>query len=471
MTTSYSIAVIPGDGTGLEVINEGRKALMAAAGRFGFDLKMTDFDFGGDRYLRTGEVLPETAVDDLQAFDSIYLGAIGHPDVKPGILEKGILLSLRFALDQYINLRPVKLYPGVDTPLKDKGPKDVDMLICRENTEGAYSGIYGHLKKGTPDEVATQTMVFTRKGVERIIRFAFERAIERRLVVAAVVGECHRGLVRELRDEVLPPDLDPVHVQLPGSRGDEALQHVGGLHELHVEGRVLAHQHHVQGGERHAALGAELEPPRLVHVHDQVDGCRRSQAVPVGDHARLEVVGDHDLSWQPLLDDDLVLALEVVVQVARREIGLGGDVAQPDRTTCAVEDRTRRTPVAPLGDGTFVPAQPPILFIFGEVGGFFPGEDGSRAWCKNAAAHHLMVNRLLDPNSEETSWMLDMMEGIEFLRTALGEPEYDSETNHRLWFDLGGFNKCQPYYRRSVELSKLYDLYRQDYCGCEFSIR
>ena len=111
-----------------------------------------------------------------------------------------------------------------------------------------------------------------------------------------------------------------------------------------------------------------------------------------------------------------------------------------------------RTPVTPLGDGTFVPAQPPILFIFGEVGGFFPGEDGSRAWCKNAAAHHLMVNRLFDPDSTETSWMLDIMEGIEFLRTALGEPEYDSETNHRLWFDLGGFNKCQPYYRRSVEL-------------------
>jgi hypothetical protein len=111
-----------------------------------------------------------------------------------------------------------------------------------------------------------------------------------------------------------------------------------------------------------------------------------------------------------------------------------------------------RTPVAPLGDGTFVPAQPPILFIFGEVGGFFPGEDGSRAWCKNAAAHHLMVNRLIDPNSEETAWMLDVMEGIEFLRTAMGEPEYDSKTNRRLWFDLGGFNKCQPYYRRSVEL-------------------
>ena len=116
-----------------------------------------------------------------------------------------------------------------------------------------------------------------------------------------------------------------------------------------------------------------------------------------------------------------------------------------------------RSPVVPRGDGTWVPAQPPIFFIFGNVGGFFPGEDGSRAWCKNADAHYLMVNRAIDPNSEETSWMLDIMEGIEFLRSGLAEPAYDAETNERLWFDLGGFNKCQPYYRRSVELYALRD--------------
>ena len=116
-----------------------------------------------------------------------------------------------------------------------------------------------------------------------------------------------------------------------------------------------------------------------------------------------------------------------------------------------------RSPVVPRGDGSWVPAQPPIFFIFGEVGGFFPGEDGSRAWCKNAMAHHLMVNRIIDPRAAEVSWMLDIMEGIEFLRSGLAEPAYDTTTNHKHWFDLGGFNKCQPYYRRSVELYALRD--------------
>jgi len=170
----YKIAVIPGDGTGPEVIREGVKVLEAAASRFGFELDMTWYDYGGDRYLRTGEVLPEGAVEDLKQYRGIYLGAIGHPDVKPGILEKGILLSLRFALDQYVNLRPVILYPGVDTPLKDKGPEDIDFVVVRENTEGLYAGAGGVLKKGTPDEVAVQESINTRKGVERCIRFAFE---------------------------------------------------------------------------------------------------------------------------------------------------------------------------------------------------------------------------------------------------------------------------------------------------------
>ena len=119
---AYKIAVIGGDGTGPEVIREGVKVLNAVAGKFNFKLEWTYFDFGGEHYLKTGEVLPPSAVDDLKKFDAIYLGAIGHPDVKPGILEKGILLKLRFELDQYINLRPVKLFPGVETPLKNKGP-------------------------------------------------------------------------------------------------------------------------------------------------------------------------------------------------------------------------------------------------------------------------------------------------------------------------------------------------------------
>ena len=170
----HKIAVVPGDGTGPEVIDEGLKALEAVAAKVGFTYETTSFDFGGDRYLRTGEVLPDSAVDEFRGFDAIYLGAIGHPEVKPGILEKGILLRLRFELDQYINLRPVKLYPNVHTPIKDKGPEDIDFVVVRENTEGLYAGAGGSLKKGTPDEVAIQESINTRKGIERCLRYAFE---------------------------------------------------------------------------------------------------------------------------------------------------------------------------------------------------------------------------------------------------------------------------------------------------------
>jgi 3-isopropylmalate dehydrogenase len=176
MSKTYKIAVIPGDGTGPEVVDEARKALNAAAAKFGIKLEMTDFDFGGDRYLRTGEVLPDSAAEDLKQFDSILLGAIGHPDVKPGILEKGILLRLRFELDQYINLRPVRLYPGVETPLKNKGPEQIDYAVIRENSGGIYTGTGGISMKGTPHEVAVQSMVYSRFQVERCLRYAFEYA-------------------------------------------------------------------------------------------------------------------------------------------------------------------------------------------------------------------------------------------------------------------------------------------------------
>lgn len=175
----YKIAVIGGDGTGPEVVAEGLKVLDAIAKRENIKFEFTHLDFGGTRYLKTGETLPEGAVEELKKFDAIYLGAIGHPDVKPGILEKGILLRLRFELDLYINLRPVKLYPNVDCPLKGKTPDDIDLVVVRENTEGLYAGTGGFLKKGTPDEVAIQTSVNTRKGVERCLRYAFEYARKR----------------------------------------------------------------------------------------------------------------------------------------------------------------------------------------------------------------------------------------------------------------------------------------------------
>ena len=179
MGKTYKIAVMGGDGTGPEVAVEGLKVLKVAAAKFDFNLELTDFDYGGDRYISTGNVLPDNAVEELNKHDAIFLGAIGHPDVKPGILEKGILLSLRFALDQYINLRPVILYPNVETPIKNKGPEEIDFVVVRENTEGLYAGAGGVLKKGTADEVAIQESINTRKGVERCIRYAFEYARKR----------------------------------------------------------------------------------------------------------------------------------------------------------------------------------------------------------------------------------------------------------------------------------------------------
>jgi 3-isopropylmalate dehydrogenase len=175
----YRIALLPCDGIGPEVVAEGLKVLSVVARKLDLKYETIPYDIGGDRYLKTGEILPDSVLQELRQVDAIYLGAVGHPDVAPGILEHGILLKLRFELDQYVNLRPVKLYPGVETPLRDKGPEDIDFVVVRENTEDMYVGIGGSMKKGTPDEVATQLAVYTRKGTERIIRYAFELARSR----------------------------------------------------------------------------------------------------------------------------------------------------------------------------------------------------------------------------------------------------------------------------------------------------
>jgi 3-isopropylmalate dehydrogenase len=158
------------------VVAEAVKVLKATADKFKFKVDLTNFDFGGERYKRTGETLPDSAVEELRKFDAILLGAIGHPDVAPGILEKGILLKMRFELDQYINLRPVRLYPGVETPLKNKGPEDIDFVVIRENSGDAYTGTGGLTMKGTPHEVAVQTAVYTRHQVDRCLKYAFEYA-------------------------------------------------------------------------------------------------------------------------------------------------------------------------------------------------------------------------------------------------------------------------------------------------------
>ncbi|MFA5148714.1 MAG: 3-isopropylmalate dehydrogenase [Candidatus Omnitrophota bacterium] len=177
--SNYRIAVVPGDGTGPEVVNEGLKVIKAASEKFGFKYETNIFDFSGERYLRTGKTVDDKDVEELRKYNAIYLGAVGHPEVKPGILETQVLLKLRFALDQYINLRPVKLYNSAYCPLKDKKPEDIDFVVVRENSEGLYKGMGEFQKKGTSDEVAIQISYNTRKGVERCIRYAFELCMKR----------------------------------------------------------------------------------------------------------------------------------------------------------------------------------------------------------------------------------------------------------------------------------------------------
>ena len=170
----YKIAVIPGDGTGPEVVNEGLKVMEAVSKKFGFAFRHKEFDFSGKRYLSTGKLVDDSDIAELKQYNAIYLGAVGDPQVKPGIIETGVLLKLRFALDQYINLRPVKLYDAAFCPLKDKKPEDIDFVVVRENSEGLYKGMGEFKEKGTKDEVAIQISYNTRKGVERCIRYAFE---------------------------------------------------------------------------------------------------------------------------------------------------------------------------------------------------------------------------------------------------------------------------------------------------------
>jgi 3-isopropylmalate dehydrogenase len=185
-TQDLRLAVIPGDGIGTEVVAEGMKVLSAVAPAAGFRISPTYYDLGATRYNATGETLPDSVLAELRGQDAILLGAIGDPTVPPGVLERGVLLPLRFELDHHLNLRPVKLFPGVATPLAGKGPADIDMVVCREGTEGPYVGSGGNLRKGTPHEVATEESLNTRYGVERIIRDAFTRAGTRRGLVTLV---------------------------------------------------------------------------------------------------------------------------------------------------------------------------------------------------------------------------------------------------------------------------------------------
>lgn len=206
---SYKVPVIPGDGIGPEIIAEGRKVLDAAGERFGFDIEWIEYPLGADHYLATGELVSEDTLAELDKYPAIYLGSIGDERIKPGILEKGILLAMRFYFDQYINLRPVKLLEGVWCPLKDKGPQDVDFVVVRENTEDFYIGLGGRSKSGKShellevkralynvkfgmdiesdsEEIAYQVGMISKEGSKRVIEYAFELAQHREKHVSSV---------------------------------------------------------------------------------------------------------------------------------------------------------------------------------------------------------------------------------------------------------------------------------------------
>lgn len=209
--SAYRLAVIPGDGIGPEVTDCALQAVEAASGHFGFRVDLTDYDLGGRRYLATGEVLPDSVLAELAEHDAILLGAVGTPEVPPGILERGLLLRLRFEFDLYVNFRPIKLYPGVSSAIAGLTPERCDMEVIRENTEGLYSGSGGFLHKGTDAEIANQNSVNTRVGTERVVRYAFDRAMrrDRRLTL------CHKTNVLTFAGDLWQRTTDEVAAEFP----------------------------------------------------------------------------------------------------------------------------------------------------------------------------------------------------------------------------------------------------------------
>jgi 3-isopropylmalate dehydrogenase len=208
---THSLAVIGGDGVGPEVVEQALKAVATAGDRFSFGVETTTYDLGSRRYLDTGEVLPASVQEELARHDAILLGAVGSPEVPPGVLERGLLLRLRFDFDQYVNLRPVKLLPGVTSPIAGLTPERCDLLVLRENTEGLYAGAGGILYKDTPAEVATQESLNTRHGVERVVRFAYERAVERRKALTL----CHKTNVLTYAGDLWQRTVDAVAADFP----------------------------------------------------------------------------------------------------------------------------------------------------------------------------------------------------------------------------------------------------------------
>ncbi len=207
--TTYKIGVIKGDGIGPEVTAEGIKVLEATAELEGFDTELVEYPYSSEHYLKTGDLVPDSVIEEWRGLDAVLLGAIGHPDVEPGLVERSVILGLRFGLDLYVNLRPIKLYSEHLCPLKDKGPDDIEFVVVRENTEGLYSQIGGHLKKNTPDEIALVNGLYTWKGCERACRYAFELAQKRgrEREAAGIADRLPRVTLVDKANAIRPHDL------------------------------------------------------------------------------------------------------------------------------------------------------------------------------------------------------------------------------------------------------------------------
>ncbi len=215
MSNTYKLAVIAGDGIGPEVVAEGLKILDAVAGRHEVNFVRTEYDLGAERWHRTGETLPDSVLEEIRGHNAILLGAVGDPSVPSGALERGLLLRLRFELDHHVNLRPVKLYPGVATPLAGKTSADIDMVVVREGTEGPYAGSGGSLRKGTPFEVATEESLNTAYGIERVVRDAFERATRRQRRTLTLV---HKNNVLTYAGDLWTRTFHAVAIDFPDVR-------------------------------------------------------------------------------------------------------------------------------------------------------------------------------------------------------------------------------------------------------------
>ncbi len=215
---TYTIAVIPGDGIGPEVTREALKVLEAAGQRFGFGLETTFYPWSGEHFLKTGELMPDSALDEYRQQDAILLGAIGDPRMETGLLERAVISGCRFRLDLYVNLRPIKLYAEHLCPLKGVTPEMVDMVVVRENTEDLYVGTHGFFKKGTPDEVATQELLLTRKGTERVIRYAYGLAKDRKRKKLTMVDKANAVRAYDLWTRTFAE----VGAEFPGVEQDHA---------------------------------------------------------------------------------------------------------------------------------------------------------------------------------------------------------------------------------------------------------